>query len=387
MDGDGGGCCSSHSASGWRAYLPHSHSLSNRLSHDEATLRQVALVLLVSISAQATGALAAHSGLLAVEAAHGLLDGLNVLLALLAVSIVARYPATAGAPYGHGRVEVLSAAVGIALLGGMVVKLSTSATVRLVRLARHGSAGVVPAEGRLVMAAEAVTLAANGVMAWLLGRRRRPAAGAEGAPAAEVSLNVRALRAHVIADCVENGCVLAAGAVMWAASGRGWVVLLDPLATLAVAAVVAGMNVGLVWEVVGTLMQWAPPGVDVGGVGALLQGLDGVARVSGLRVWTLTSGSIVATVRLSRKKGDPGKPWVTVEDDSKLLAAAEQVLRGVGATETCVQIDDPSPCVTTAADRSSHDGFELQRVISDTTAANGGEGSRAERTPFMLESP
>jgi len=138
-------------------------------------------------------------------------------------------------------------------------------------------------------------------------------------------------------------------------------------------------------------MQWAPPGVDVGGVGADLRGLDGVVRVSGLRVWTLTSGSIVATVRLWTG-GGTGKAWAAGDDaDTELLAAAERVLRGVGATETCVQIDHrppPPPPVDAAAGRDSDSDVELAvRGSPYTTAANGGEGSRAEYTPFMLASP
>lgn len=247
-----------------------------------------------------------------------------------------------------------------------------------------------PAEGRLVMAAEAVTLAANGVMAWLLSRRQRlpPGADDDGATAAEVSLNVRALRAHVIADCVENGCVLAAGGVMWAAAGRGWVDLLDPLATLAVAAIVAVMNVGLVHEVVGTLMQWAPPGVDVGGVGRELRGLDGVVRVSGLRVWTLTSGSVVATVQLWTRGAGRGKGGGRRDADAELLSAAERVLRGVGATETCVQVDHRAPPMAALVGDTAD--VELGDVYS--APVNGGEGvtggrHQGEYTPFVLDMP
>jgi cobalt-zinc-cadmium efflux system protein len=104
----------------------------------------------------------------------------------------------------------------------------------------------------------------------------------------EHNLNVRGAWLHVLSDAL--GSVGAIGAALLVlAFGWSWA---DPLASIAIAALIVRSSWSLLREAVAVLMEWAPEHVDVEAIRRELAGLPGVLAVHDLHVWTITSGMV-----------------------------------------------------------------------------------------------
>lgn len=270
------------------------------------------LILCTSLVAQLVGSVIASSQLLAVEAVHSAVDGVTVIISLIA-TVVARSQPTARYSFGYGRAEVLAALMSMTALALLCFKLALQAVGRIIGVLR-GELTVKDVNGRIVVIAEAVTLCANILMAFVLRGH-------------DSSLNVRAVRAHVIADSVENVFVLLAGMFMWAVKGAA---LLDSILTIIVVVILLVMNSSIAREVLDVLMLAAPPGMPRQ-LRERVIGVAGVARVDMLHIWTVTSGQIAASVRVA----------VAPMDAAKTLAVRARVateLGDMGVRDPCVEV-------------------------------------------------
>jgi cobalt-zinc-cadmium efflux system protein len=350
-----GGCCGGHGddadSLGWRQYLPHSHGLEARLAADMRTLLLALAMLSFTCGGQLLAGFFASSSALVAEAVHSALDGLTVVLSLVAVMAASR-PPTPRYSYGFARAETLSALVSVSALALLCVKLLVGAVRNLT-----SSSPAPPVSGIIVFVAEAVTLASNMTMAWVVThgssraarekRRGRFAAtttsdlhvdldldasvggGLYDADGEEASLNMRALRAHIIADSLENVVVLLAGAIMWAVPGLS---LVDPLVTIAVVCVLIWANCGIMCEAVSVLLQATPRGLQANLLASALSRIKGVASCGPIHVWTLTSGRVVGTaVVLVRASED-------VDGIEAVRADVRRVLNKMGVGESTVEV-------------------------------------------------
>jgi len=102
-------------------------------------------------------------------------------------------------------------------------------------------------------------------------------------------MNARAARLHVIGDALGSVAALVSGAVIWF---TGWT-RIDPLASLAICALIALSSVRLLRESLHALMEGVPYGLSVDKIGAEMARVDGVVSVHDLHVWML-SGSRAA---------------------------------------------------------------------------------------------
>ena len=102
-------------------------------------------------------------------------------------------------------------------------------------------------------------------------------------------LNARAAKLHVMGDVLGSLAALASAAII---ALSGWTVA-DPIASLAICALIALSSVRLLREGVHALMEGVPPGVSVDAVGREIAAVEGVVSVHDLHVWTL-SGSRAA---------------------------------------------------------------------------------------------
>ena len=223
----------------------------------------LALVLAFAAVEAAAGAAAGSLALLA-DAAHMLSDALALGLALFAAWL-ARRPATPERSFGWRRAEVLAAlanALVLVALGGLVL---WEAAGRL--------SDPPEVEGGWVLAAGAAGLVVN-----LVAVRILHGAGS--------GLNVRAAMLHVLADLASSAGVVAAGVVVLATGWR----YADPVAGLAIGALVILGTVNVLRETIGVLLEGAPAGMDAREVGAAMASMDGVVGVHDLHLWTITSG-------------------------------------------------------------------------------------------------
>jgi cobalt-zinc-cadmium efflux system protein len=177
-----------------------------------------------------------------------------------------------------------------------------------------------------------VALAGNGVSLALLRQGQHE------------SMNVRGAFLEVASDTFGAAAVIVAG-VLVAATGSA---LADPVASLAVAALILPRTWRLLRDAVDVLLEASPRGIDLTEVRAHMAELDGVVGVHDLHAWTITSGLPVLSAHVVVD------PAVLVNGRSAaMLDALQACLRGhFDVTHSTFQLEpashaghEPSVCL------------------------------------------
>jgi cobalt-zinc-cadmium efflux system protein len=252
--------------------MAHAHAHAH-VHHDDARAhdrRRLALVLVLSalyLGAELAGGLLTGSLALLADAGHMLADVGALALALFAIWLADR-PASAARTFGWRRFEILAALANGLVLGLVALAVAVEAIERL-------------ETPRPVLGLAAFAIASGGLAVNLLGlallRHGR-----------ERSLNLRGAWLHLFGDALGSVAAMAAGLAIWAFDWRA----ADPLASLAIAALVLRSAWGLLRETVDVLLEAAPRHLDVNELRAALVAEPGVASVHDLHVWTITSGMV-----------------------------------------------------------------------------------------------
>ncbi len=253
----------------------HAHHHPHPAGGDDHT-RRLAVVLGLTGAytiAELVGGWLSNSLALLADAGHMMTDNVAIAIALLA-AWSARRPPDASRTYGYHRVEILAA-----LFNGVVLALASGAIV-WEAWARFRE----PPEVRtgLMAAVAAGGLVVNVVGAWVLHG------------GSDRSLNVRAAYLHVLGDLLGSVGALGA-AVAMASTGWRWP---DPVASVAIAAIIVFSAVRLVLQSVHVLMEGVPSGFDPEEVRGVLLGIPGVADVHDLHLWSLAGASAVLTAHV-----------------------------------------------------------------------------------------
>ena len=271
----------------------HSHAfVSAGARHKRALTIALALTATYLVVEVVVG-LAIGSLALISDAGHMLTDTAGLGMALTAI-VMAQSAPDDERTYGRYRLEALASLANALLLFAVAIYVLIEA------VGRFREPTDVPGLGLMIVAS--IGLVVN-VVSFVLLR-----AGAKE------SLNVRGAFLEVWADMIGSIGVLAAGAVMLASD---WPYA-DPIVGVAIGLFVLPRAWRLGADAVHILMEGAPRGVDVADVRARLAGLPGVAGVHDLHVWTLTSGTDMASVHLRMAAG---------VDGGDVLRAATSLLR------------------------------------------------------------
>jgi cobalt-zinc-cadmium efflux system protein len=241
----------------------HHHGVSP--DADRGKLRLALGLILGFMVVEVVAGLLADSLALLSDAAHMLTDAGSVGLALVALSLAAR-PPTGRFTFGLGRAEILSAQVN----GAALLVLAGVIGVEAVR--RLGDPADV--EGGIVIAVGLLGAAVNVGSAWALARAERR------------SLNVEGARAHVLTDLYASLGAAIAGAIILTTGFRE----ADPIAALAVSALMLRTAWSLLRESGLVLLEGTPRDLDSDAVGQALARHPGVVEVHDLHVWEVTSG-------------------------------------------------------------------------------------------------
>jgi cobalt-zinc-cadmium efflux system protein len=241
-----------------------------------STRRRLALSLALAavyMVAEIVGGILTGSLALLADAGHMLSDTAALALALFAAWVAAR-PADQRWTYGHARAEILAAlAQGVALVA-VALLIAFEAVERL------GAPQSVRGLGMLAIATGG--LAVNVAALLILN------------PGRSHSLNVRGAWLHVLSDALGSVGAMGAGALIWL-FGWYWA---DPVASLAICALVLYSAWHLIREALDILMEAAPRGLDVGEVERSLSALDGVRSVHDLHVWSVGHGQVALSCHL-----------------------------------------------------------------------------------------
>jgi cobalt-zinc-cadmium efflux system protein len=259
--------------------VPHDHGVHvHGTPHDATRLRRALALILLVMAGEIAAGVVAHSLALLSDAGHMLTDAGALGFSLLAMRLAAR-PAAGALTFGFRRLEILSAqANGVTLLvvAGFIV---FEAIHRLVE-PPHVRAG-------LVLAVAVAGAVLNVVAAWQLARADRS------------NLNVEGSFQHVLTDLYGFlGTALAAGVILIFGFQRA-----DPIASLAIAALMIRSGWRLVWATGRIFLEAAPAELDPQEVGRALVALVDVVEVHDLHVWEVSSGfpALSAHVLVSRE--------------------------------------------------------------------------------------
>jgi cobalt-zinc-cadmium efflux system protein len=256
------------------------------------------------------------------DAGHMLTDAAALGLALFAAR-VARRPARGAYTYGFARVDALSGqANGITL-----ILLALWFTVEAVRRLIHPPT----VAGGVVTGVALAGVAVNAAATALATRAARH----DGE-----SLNLRGVVAHLVTDLYAFAATIVAGVVILL---TGWT-RADPIASLAVAAVMAWTGWRLTHAAGRIFLEAAPAGVDPQRLGEDLARVSGVAELHDLHVWQLGPGQAAMSAHVLVEPADD------CHDVSRRLR--ERLLHGYGIGHVTLQTDhadDP------AYDGASHD--------------------------------
>jgi cobalt-zinc-cadmium efflux system protein len=243
----------------------HSHSLDARREDNRRRMWIALAINAALLVAEAVGGVLTGSLAVLADAGHVLSDVGAIVLALIAARL-ATLPAAGRRTFGYQRSEVLAALVNGVLLVVVGVVVAVEAVGRL---------GEPPSiSGGGVLALGVLGLAGNVLATVVLARGQRE------------DINLEGVLRHSAADALGSLGVVVAGAVVLA----GGSAIVDPIVSLLISALILASSWRLIKEPFDVLMEAAPKGIDVEGVGAAICGEEGVRSVHDLHIWTVTAG-------------------------------------------------------------------------------------------------
>jgi cobalt-zinc-cadmium efflux system protein len=266
----------------------------------------------VVLAVELAGGLVSHSLALLSDAGHVLTDVFALGLAWFAVSQANR-PADARRSYGYHRVSILAALVNSVTLIVIVLAIAYEAVRRL--------AHPEPVQGGVVIVAALIGIAINAFVVFGLRGHAH-------------SLNVRAALLHVIGDIGASVGVVVAGAVILL---TGWLYI-DPLLSLAIAALIAFGAWGIVRETVNLLMEGTPREIDLAAVTQEITSTELVTSMHDLHVWALSSDEMALSCHVVVGDCPLGDAEHVVRDlESRLCEKFD-----IG--HTTIQVESCHPC-------------------------------------------
>lgn len=259
--------------------MGHSHDHSTRTA-DRARLGIAIGIIATFLVVQVAGGLLSGSIALLADAGHMSSDLIGLVVALVAAVVAAR-PATDRQTYGYRRFEVFGALINGVILVVVAVTVAVGAIGRLMGdLGADGGAHEV--EGTPMLVVAVIGLGAN-IAAMLVLRAN-----------AASSINLRGAYLEVLGDTIGSVFVIGAAIVILT---TGWDAA-DPIASLAIAALIVPRALMLLRDVMRVLSESAPADTDVAEIREHLLGAPGVVAVHDVHVWAITSGSPVFSAHI-----------------------------------------------------------------------------------------
>lgn len=243
----------------------HAHSLAARRADSGRRMWIALAVNAAMLAVEAIGGVVTGSLAVLADAGHLLSDVGAIGLGLFAAALAAR-PAAGRMTFGYQRSEILAALVNGLLLAAIAIAIAVEAFVRL---------GDPPQIDGLAVAGLG-----------LLGVLGNLAAAAVLVGGDRVDVNLEGVLRHSAGDALGSLGVVVAGAFVLVGGSP----VVDPIVSIAIAALILASSWRLIAEPVGVLMEAAPAGVDVEAAGAAICEEEGVRSVHDLHIWTVTSG-------------------------------------------------------------------------------------------------
>ncbi|KPP91247.1 cation diffusion facilitator family transporter [Erythrobacter sp. HL-111] len=312
------GFAHSHDHSHGHAGPAHSHGHGHGHGHSHAPKDfgpafaiGVALNTVFVVVEAAAGWLYDSMALLA-DAGHNLSDVLALLLAW-AASEAAKRPPQGRFTYGFKSSTILAALANALLLAIAVGAILLETAHRLFEPSEP--------QGAVMAIVAGIGVAINSLTALLFMRGQE-------------DLNIKGAYLHMAADALVSLGVVVAGLAIWWSG----IALIDPLASLAILAVIAWATWGLARDSVKLGLNAAPAGIDVEEVRRHLGALDGVTAVHDLHVWPMSTTETALTAHLVMPRGEGSDAFL--RDAARSLRARF----GIGHSTIQVERDETAAC-------------------------------------------
>jgi cobalt-zinc-cadmium efflux system protein len=199
-------------------------------------------------------------------------DSVALLIAALA-SWLGRRPPSPRHSYGLGRAQLVAALTNAVLILVLVTALGVQAVARLLH--------PVEVRGEAVTAVALVGLLLNLAVAWMLAHGER-------------DLNVRAALLHVMGDLMGSVTALVSGVLIVL---TGWT-RADAVLSLSIAGLIAFSSLRLARQALHGLMEGVPLHLSLPEVERAMAGVEGVASVHDLHIWSLSAGWVALSAHV-----------------------------------------------------------------------------------------
>ncbi len=274
-------------------------------SHDRAFAVGIALNSAFVLVEAFYGYIAGSMALVA-DAGHNLSDVLSLIIAW-AASVAAKRPASARFTWGLKSSTILAA-----LTNAMLLLIAIGA---ILFETVHRLFNPVEPQGETMIWVAAIGIVINTATALMFLRGRKH------------DINLRGAFLHMAADALVSVGVVAAGLVILL---TGWV-LVDPLVSLVIVAVIAWGTWGLLRDSVKMGLLAVPDGISEADVRASLAAMPGVAGVRDLHIWPMSTTETALIAHLQMPAGCPG--------DGFLHDAARQLHDRFGIEHATLQVE------------------------------------------------
>ena len=267
----------------------HAHDHGPGHSHaPEVTSRNERVVLIGFLLtfgfmfAEVIGGLLSGSLALIADAGHMMTDAAALALAWAGFRF-GRRAADKKRTFGYMRFEVLAGFVNAVALMLLVAWIAYEAVLRLLHPA--------PVLAGPMMAVAVLGLLVNGGVFYMLMQGDRQ------------HVNIKGALLHVMGDLLGSVAAIVAAGIIWL---TGWTPI-DPILSVLLSALVLRAAWSLLRNSMHILMEGAPSGLDTDEMRARLVGsVPGLADVSHIHVWSITSGRATATMHVALAEGaDP----------------------------------------------------------------------------------
>ncbi len=255
--------------------------------------------------------LRAHSLAVMSDAGHNFTDALALVLAAIGIYFQTK-PATDTKTFGYQRAGVLAAFVNALTLVLIALVICYEAWGRF--FDPH------PVNEPLMLAAAALALLVNAAIMWGLNRDRHD------------DLNVRAAWIHMAGDAASS-VALIGGAI--AIRFTGWQQL-DPLLSVAIAAMIVWTAWDIIRESLNILLEGLPRGLELQQVTGALGAVGGVINVHDLHIWSLGSSAHALSCHVLIEDMPPSA-------SESILKCINDVLCDFGIHHTTIQFEHV-PC-------------------------------------------
>lgn len=254
-----------------------SHTASHGHDHSVGSLNSVFIISIVLnflfvIAEAVVGFYENSLGLLS-DAGHNLGDVFSLVLAMVAFRL-ARVHGNSRFTYGYQKSTVL-----ISLLNAIILLVAVGA---IIVESIYKFENPVPVNGEAVSWTAGAGIVVNGVTAWLLMRNQKH------------DINVRGAFLHMAADTLVSIGVVISGLVI---TFTGWV-MIDPLVSLVIAAVILVSTWRLLAESLRLSMDAVPENIDIKAVIDAMSGVDHVEGVHHVHIWALSTTNTALTAHI-----------------------------------------------------------------------------------------